>query len=180
MKITPNNILALFVSLGVYTGLDMLTGIHTAFENLRITYAEPFLVFVSTVAGPIFGAITGILGQLILQVREGVLDWPMTGCTALTCLAIGFFTRSLEIDKGIFEKKEMFFFNRVQIITNLIVWALIYPAAAWYFKRTDLLNILRDGVYITVHNVISCALLSTLFLAVYARTRITPENFYRN
>ena len=179
MKISVTEIATIFISIGVYTGLDLLTGIRTAFGNLHITYAEPFLVFVTTVAGPISGAITGFIGQLIIQVREGDLDWPMTICTIVTCILIGFSTRSIEIKKGVFEKREIFSFNRFQILTNFLVWALAYPALTFYITRAELFNTFRTGFYIAVHNIISCTLMSTLFLAVYARTRITTETFYR-
>ncbi len=180
MKISVTEIVTIFISIGAYTVMDLFTGIRTALGNLHITYAEPFLVFISAVAGPISGAITGCIGQLIIQVREGDLDWPMTICAVLTCILIGFFTRSIEIKKGVFEKKEMASFNKVQILTNFLIWALAYPALTFFFTRTDLFNTFRMGFYIAVHNIISCTLLSTLFLAVYARTRMTPETFYRN
>ncbi len=179
-NISTKSIAAIFISIGVFVLLDLLTGIATAFGNLRITYSEPFLVFFTVAAGPVSGAIAGFVGLLIAQVQETILDWPAIICTVLNCIAIGQNTRGIRIDAGIFEKKEMIQFNRIQLFSNVMVWALIYPLLRYYLSHTPLPEAFRLGIYTCVHLVISCGLMSTLFLAIYARTRITPENFYRN
>ena len=180
MKITVKGIIIIFVSIGVYTILDLATGIATPFGDIHITYAHPFLVFISAVAGPITGAITGFVGQMIVQTRKTYLDWPATITIVLNCLSIGIFTLRMRIKEGIFEGKDFMQFNQVQIISNILSWAVIHPLLSHFLLKQDLARALREGGYTALHYVISCTLISSLFIAIYARSQITPQNFYRN
>ncbi len=180
MKISVKSVANIFLSIGIFVILSMLTGIATIFDDLRITYAHPFLAFISVVAGPVSGAITGFVGQLIVQVHDTVLDWPAVICTVLNCIAIGYFSRSIEIRDGIFEKKEMVLFNKVQIISNLIIWAIVYPVFTHFLTKASWESVIITGIKTSLAFITSCMTAATLLLGIYARSRITPENFYRN
>lgn len=179
MRSFSKNLLIIIIGAGIYCVLERFVGISTSLDGVRITYAQPFIIWLSVLAGPLIGGITGGIGELLSQIGGPALDLSMVICTILNCSVIGFFTRKIDVNKGFFGKNEVFLFDKVQIISNFIIWEIPYTAIKVLIYRENLSAALERGFWIALNNSISCMLITSLFLALYAEARMTAANFYR-
>ena len=177
-RITKKVLTILFAA-GIYCVLERFIGISTYLDVVRITYAQPFIVWVSVLTGPLIGGITGGIGELLSQVGDPGWDWPTIVCTILNCTAIGFFTREIDVNSGFFDKNEIIYFNKIQLFSNFIVWEILYSALNFWLNGEKLRVVLARGFWIAMNNSISCMMITSLFLALYTKTRMTAANFYR-
>ncbi len=180
MRPISKKILIIIAAAGIYCVLERFVGISTSLEGVKITYAQPFIVWVSVLSGPLIAGITGGIGEFLSQIGDPAWDWVTIFCTILNCAAIGFFTRKLDINNGFFNRNDIITFDKVQIISNYIVWEIPYTALKIWINKESLTGALHQGFWIAMNNSISCMLITSLCLALYAKTRITAANFYRD
>lgn len=179
MRPLSKKIIVIVFAAGLYCVLERFSGISTSLESLRITYAQPFIVWVSVLGGPLIGGIAGGIGELISQIWNPEWDWPVVLCTILNCAAIGFFTNKIDVNSGFFGRNDIFYFEKVQIISNLIVWEIPYTALNMWLREENWTVSLYRGFWIALNNLVSCMMLTSLFLALYVKSRMTAANFYR-
>ena len=179
MRLFVKRVFIILLAAGIYCLLERFVGISTSLEGVRITYAQPFIVWVSVLTGPLIGGITGGIGEFLSQIGTPAWDWTTIICTILNCTVIGFFSRKIDVNNGFLSRNDIFYFNKVQVISNFIVWEIPYTALNILIYGEELSAALGRGFWIALNNSISCMMITSLFLALYAKTRITAANFYR-
>ena len=179
MRSFGKNVVIILFAAGIYCVLERFVGISTSLDGIRITYAQPFIIWVSVLTGPLIGGITGGIGEILSQFGDPAWDWSMVICTILNCAAIGFFTRKIDINSGFFDRNDILYFDKVQVISNFFIWEIPYPALNFWLRGEELRIALGRGFWIAMNNSISCMMITSLFLALYAKTRMTAANFYR-
>lgn len=160
--------------------IDQYDGIQTTIRNVRISYSFPLLAFCSVIYGPVVGGCAGLLGQVIVQTGELVPDWFAVIATVLYCVMIGLFCRKIDIGNGFFSRQDATFFNKVHIGASVIIFQFFYPLLNIIFNKIGIRDALTQGAIVSIDIVIGCMLLATMFLALYAKTRISAANFYRS
>ena len=179
MRPTVKKVFVILFAAGIYCVLERFVGISTSLDGVRITYAQPFIIWVSVLNGPLIGGITGGIGEFLSQIWDPARDWATVICTILNCAAIGFFTRKIDVNSGFFDREDIFYFDKVQVLSNFIVWAIPYTVLNIRLNGEGLRTALARGFWIALNNSISCMIITSLFLALYAKTRMTAANFYR-
>ena len=180
MRSLARKILTIIIGAGIYCVLERFVGISTSLDGVRITYAQHFIIWVSVLTGPVIGGITGGIGEALSQIGLPSLDWITVFCTVLNCVAIGYFTRNLDVNNGFCNRNDIFYFEKVQMISNFLVWEIPYTALNVLVCREKIAIALYRGFWISLNNSISCMLLTSLFLSLYAKTRMSAANFYRD
>ena len=179
MKLSLKNAVLLIIGSAIYAILDSFMGINTAIPELQITYAYAFLSFVAVVWGPWAGAIVGLLGTAISFGVQWYLDiTTITGNCAYGCI-LGLWTREIDIKNGFFDRKEMKIFNQNQIIANFVCCIILQPVQRMIMYKHPLYILMRGGLWPFFSRIFSVALLGTLFLAAYAKSRINAASFMR-
>lgn len=180
MRSFINKVLIVVFAASIYCVLERFEGISTSLESVRITYSQPFIVWISVLSGPLIGGISGGIGEVISQIGKVAWDWTKVLCTILNCAMIGFFTRKIDVKGGFFNRNDFFTFDQVQFISNFIVWEIPYTVLNMWLNKEELTMPLARGFWIALNYSISCMMLTSLFLALYSKTRMTAANFYRN
>ena len=163
----------------LYFLLKRYADVFTASIKITISYALAFIFFVSVIHGPIIGAGAAALGTLIYQTVTNTFDWMIISCMAADCIFIGFFMSYLNIREGFFEKKDAVNFNNFQLLSHTICWIIFYPLLVYFILQEPLLETMMNGFFEVLGYYISCLIITTLLLDIYAQTRISEANFYR-
>ena len=85
--------------------------------------------------------------------------------------ALGFTYNRTRVEEGTFKGKDILLFNAVQVIANILAWALIAPAGdVVIFKEVPSVVFLQ-GISSAINNCISTGVIGTLLLVAYAATK---------
>ena len=147
---------------------------------LNFSYSQPVMVFLSIIQPPLVGGLGAALGSFLIQIGENGYDWIMILCFFINCASIGWGMRNQKVNKGFFERREISRFFKIQLVSNFVTWWLIYPLLSLLIYHTDLKTALDEGFRSALGYFISDMLISTLFLTLYAQSRFSKANFYRN
>ena len=180
MRPFTKKILVIIIAAVIYCVLERFIGISTSVDSIRITYAQPFIVWISVLAGPVVGGFSGGLGELLSQVEAAAMDYVTVVCTILNCVVIGYFTRNIDVKNGFFERNEVYNFEKVQVFSCFGVWGILFAVLNALINKEKFWMALGRGFWIGMNNSISCMLLTSLLLSLYAKTRMTAANFYRD
>ncbi len=148
--------------------------------KIQFSYANPLMVFVSVVQGPVVGALSITFGEFLEQIIHHESDWIFTLISAINCAWIGYGMRNVDIHNGFFERADVSHFNKVQLFSNIVCWLLLRPFLNYYLIHANIWDELRKGFWVTMGYFLSNLIAATIFLALYARSRVSAANFYRN
>ena len=97
--------------------------------------------------GRLSGLLVGLIGHAIKDSLAGYgLWWTWIIASGLFGLAVGLFRKYIRVTQGVFELKDIVFFNLIQIVANALVWGVLAPlgdvviyqeAAEKYFAQGD-------------------------------------------
>ena len=180
MKNFLKKLFTIILFAGVYFVLERYVKIPTAFKFIPFSYAHPTVSFASVINGPFIGAISSGLGELLTMIGKESIDWPAVFCALLNCASIGFSMAKNKISDGFFFRKEQLRFAVSQMISNIGCWAVLYPILSKIFMHTDFQSAFNYGFGKAIGMSITNLIAGTLFLSLYARTRISAGNFYRS
>ena len=152
---------------------DIITQIQFSFSN-------PLMVFVSVIRGPAVGALSIAFGEFLEQLVHHQRDWLFILVSSINCAWIGYGMRNVDIHNGFFERSDVAHFNKVQVISNIICWVILRPLLNYLIHHTNVMEDLQKGFWVALGYFTSNLVAATIFLALYARSRITAANFYRN
>ncbi len=153
------------------------TGVISYFSY---SYSQPIMVFLSIIRPPLVGGFSAALGSFLIQIGKNTYDWILILCFFINCASIRWGMRNQKINNGFFERGDISRFSKVQLASNLVTWWLIYPLLSMLISHAELKPALDEGFRNALGYFISDMLISTLFLSLYAQSRFSKANFYRN
>lgn len=174
------NILRIFFYGFIFFVIEHFFEIRDTITRIQFSFSNPLMVFVSVVCGPVVGALSIAFGQFLELSTHHNTDWIFILLSALNCASIGYGMRKVDIHNGFFDRSDVTHFNKVQILSNLICWILLRPLLIHFVYHTNIIQELEKGFWMVMGYFISNSIVATIFLALYARSRVTAANFYRN
>ncbi len=172
MKLSTRTIVAIGIGAAVFLVLNRFVSIPSGIPNTTINTAYAFLAFMAVIFGPIAGALIGFIGHVLTDATAyGSVWWSWVIVSLFVGAAIGLSWKKINIENGVFGKKEIVTFNLYQIAANLIGWGLLAPVLdiIIYAEPSD--KVFMQGLVAGLANLVTIAILGTAFLAIYARTR---------
>jgi len=159
---------AVFVILGRFASIPTVVVPNT---NFNTSYA--FLALMAVVFGPIAGGLIGLIGHALLDsIMWGSVWWSWVVVSALVGLFIGFTAKRINIESGEFGKKQIISFNITQAIVQIIGWGLIAPTLDILIYAEPANKVWTQGIVAGLLNIVTVAILGTILLAAYAKTRV--------
>ncbi|HEL1551354.1 TPA: ECF-type riboflavin transporter substrate-binding protein [Streptococcus suis] len=157
---------ALFVVIG------LLISIPTFVPNTYIQLQYAVQSLLSIVFGPIVGFFVGLIGHAFIDaLRGGSPWWSWVLASGVFGLVVGLTKKRLRIQEGIFEGKDILFFNLVQIAANVLAWGVIAPVLDILIYSEAANKVFAQGLVAGIANSITVAIAGTLLLAVYAKSQ---------
>ena len=121
------------VAIGVGAALFVVIGmisIPTPVPNTSIQLQYAVQSLLSIIFGPLVGLLVGLIGPAVKDSLAGYgLWWTWIIASGLFGLAVGLFRKYIRVTQGVFELKDIVFFNLIQIVANALVWG------AWHHSE---------------------------------------------
>ena len=171
-KLSTRTIVAIGIGAAVFYVLNRFVSIPSGIPNTSINTAYAFLAFMSTVFGPIAGALIGLIGHTLTDATMyGSVWWSWVVVSGFFGCAVGLCTIKVNVEDGNFGAKDILFFNLFQIAANVIGWGIIAPVLDILIYKEPADKVFLQGLAAGAANLVTVAILGTIFLTIYAKTR---------
>lgn len=138
--------------------------------NTSLQVRAALLAFFSAVYGPVVGGIVGLLGHALGDAFfSGSVWWSWVFPDAFFGIAMGLFAKKFAIREGGFGRSQKILFNVVQVIANVIAFAVLAPLLDIAIYSEPANKVFTQGLFAVVGNVLIVAILGTLICVAYAK-----------
>jgi len=171
-ELIVKDIVAIGIGAAVFVILFWFIAIPSGFPNTEIQVAYGFLALMGAVYGPIPAALIGFIGHTIKDfTMYGSAWWSWIFCSALLGAAFGFIGKRFRLEEGIFTKKDIIYFNVLQVIANALIWGVIAPTLDVIIYAEPANKVYTQGVISLINNSVATGVVGTLLLIAYASSR---------
>lgn len=171
-----NNSIKTVVATGIGAALFIIVGtlinIPTPIPNTNIQLQYAVIALFAVIYGPTVGFFSGFIGHALKDALQyGSPWWTWVLVSGLIGLAIGLLAKKINIEKSPLTVKDYVWFNAVQIIANVVGWALIAPYDDILIYSEPASKVFAQGILSAAINSLTIAIGGSLLLAVYSKTR---------
>ncbi|KRM05224.1 MAG: ECF-type riboflavin transporter substrate-binding protein [Liquorilactobacillus ghanensis] len=152
--------------------LMKFVAIPTGIPNTQVNVAEGFLPLLAAIYGPITAGLAIFIGHALNDfVTYGSPWWTWVIVDGLVGVAFGFLKNKLQIQAGALSVAKLVWFNIYQVIVNFIGWVLLAPTGDILIYHEPAGKVYIQGLTTWVVNSLSVAIIGTILLVLYSRTR---------
>lgn len=169
-----NNSIKTIVATGIGAALFVIIGmfIHIPlFANTSVQLQYAIQALLAVIFGPIPGFLIGLIGHAIKDMLTYGIWWTWVIPSGLVGLGFGYLGKFLRVEQGVFEAKDILFFNFGQLVINGLAWGLIAPVGDILVYSEPAAKTFTQAGISSVANALTVALGGTILLAVYANSR---------
>ncbi|MDE1549272.1 ECF-type riboflavin transporter substrate-binding protein [Jeotgalibaca caeni] len=173
-------IVAIGIGAAVYVVLARFASIPTPIPNTSIQTAYAFLALMAVVYGPIAGGLIGLIGHALNDaISYGSVWWSWVVVSLFVGFMIGILTRKIHVEDGEFSKKDIIQFNISQVVAQAIGWGIIAPVLDIAIYAEPANKVFTQGIAAGAANIITVAVIGTLLISGYAKTRNKSDSLSR-
>lgn len=179
-KLNIKTIVAIGIGSAVFMILARFAAIPTGIPNTELQIAFAFLALMAIIYGPAAGFAIGFIGNTLKDLTAYGSPWfSWIIASGIVGLIIGFAWNKVNIEDDEFTKKKIIIFNIYQVIANVIAWGIVAPTLdiAIYAEPAD--KVYLQGAAAGISNTITIALIGTVLLHNYSKSRIKKDSLYR-
>ncbi|ETY75708.1 ECF-type riboflavin transporter substrate-binding protein [Lactiplantibacillus fabifermentans] len=152
--------------------LMKFVAIPTGVPNTQFNVAEGFLALLGAIFGPVAAGLAVFIGHALNDfVTYGSPWWTWVVVDGLIGVAFGFAKNRLKIEDGVLGVGKLVWFNLYQIVVNFIGWVLLAPMGDIIIYHEPNTKVFLQGIVTWLVNSASVAIIGTILLVLYARTR---------
>lgn len=163
------------VAIGIGTALFFLLARFVSipvFANTYLTLQYGVLGFFAAVYGPIAGLLIGLLGHALTDLTFGFgLWWSWIIVSGLVGLAYGFLMKGVNIEGGEFGVKGALRYILGTVVIQAVAWIGIAPLLDFLIYQEPWSKIILQGAISGGLNALTAAIVGTLLLFAYSKTR---------
>ncbi|MCP0888085.1 ECF-type riboflavin transporter substrate-binding protein [Ligilactobacillus sp. WILCCON 0076] len=172
-----NNSVQTVVATGIGAAIIFIlmkfVAIPTGIADTQINVAVGFLPLLAAIYGPVAAGLAMFIGHALNDfLTYGSPWWTWVIVDGLVGVAFGMLKKQLDIQSGSLSKLKLVLFNVYQIIINFIAWVLLAPTGDILIYHEPASKVYLQGVATWIVNSISVAVIGTLLLVIYAKTRV--------
>lgn len=170
-------IVAIGIGAAVFVILGRFASIPTGIPNTEVQTAYAFLALMSVIFGPIAGGLIGLIGHALKDlIFYGSPWWSWVIVSGFVGLSLGFIANRINIESGVFGKKQIISFNITQVIVQVIGWGLIAPTLDVLIYAEPANKVYTQGIVAGLSNIVTVGVLGTILLVAYAKTRSQTDS----
>ena len=172
-KIIPvKTVVAIGIGAALMFVLMRFAAIPSGVPNTNLNLGIAILTVFAAIFGPIAGLLIGFIGHTLVDLTFGFgVWWSWVIADALYGLAVGLFWKFYRIEEGGFGIKQAVIFNGVQILSNVLAWALIAPTLDILIYQEPSDKVFLQGLVAASLNAAVVLILGTLLVIGYTKTR---------
>lgn len=165
-------IVAIGIGGAVYVVLARFASIPTPIPNTSIQTAYAFLALMAVVYGPIAGGLIGLIGHALNDaISYGSVWWSWVVVSLFVGFTIGVLAKKINVEDGEFNKQDIIRFNISQVIAQAIGWFVIAPVLDVLIYAEPANKVFTQGFAAGIANIVTVAVIGTILLSAYAKTR---------
>ncbi len=169
---STKTIVATALGAALFMVLSMFVKVPTGIPNTQIQTSYGVCSFFAALFGPIAGALSAFIGHALSDgVQYGSPWWSWVIASGVSGFFYGIAYPKLKVDEGIFTGKDIAVFNIIQVIGNAIAWIVIAPVLDIVIYAEPANLVFTQGVAAAIGNAVSVAVIGTLLLFIYSKTR---------
>ena len=172
-QLSIKSIVAIGIGAALFFVLGRFVSIPSPVPNTTINIQYGILGIFSVIYGPLVGAVSGLIGHILIDLSWGSPWWSWIIASAVYGAVVGFSQKKLNIENGVFGGKEILLFNLFQISGHIISWIVIAPVLDILIYSEPVEKLFAQGLTAAIANSISTAIVGTILLIAYAKTRIS-------
>lgn len=169
-KLSVKTIVAIGIGAAIFFLLARFVSIPV-FANTYIALQYALLGFFAVVFGPVAGLLIGLIGHMLTDLTYGGLWWSWIIVSALVGFASGLILKGYDIESGVFGKKQILRFVIGSAVIHMIGWGLIAPLLDMLIYAEPLSKTFTQGLIAGIANTLTTAVVGTLLLIAYSKTR---------
>ena len=170
-QLSIKSIVAIGIGAALFFVLGRFVAIPSPIPNTTINIQYAILGLFGVIFGPVVGVLAGLIGHILIDLSWGSPQWSWIIASAVYGLIIGFSSKYVKIEEGNFGKKEIIGFNVCQIIGHAAAWIVVAPVLDILIYSEPVNKVFAQGAFAAVSNIVSTAIVGTILLAAYAKTR---------
>jgi energy-coupling factor transport system substrate-specific component len=171
-KFTVKTIVAIGIGAAIFFVLARFASIPV-FANTYIAFQYAALAFFAVLFGPIAGLLIGLIGHILTDLAWGFgLWWSWILVSAIVGFSFGLIMKGVKVDEGGFAgAKVILRFIVLVAVIHLVCWGFIAPGLDVLIYAEPTEKIITQGLIAGTANTITTAVVGTLLLFIYSRTR---------
>lgn len=171
-NLSIQTIVAIGIGSAVFAILGRFAVIPTGVPNTNFDTSYGFLALMAVVFGPIAGGLIGLIGHTLKDaIFYGTPWWSWVVVSGIVGLLIGLVSKKINIEEGKFTVKNIILFNVIQIVVQAIGWFGIAPSLDVLIYAEPVNKVYIQGLVAGGLNMVTVAVLGTLLLSIYAKSR---------
>src|SRR5690625_6254395 len=179
-NLSIQTIVAIGIGAAVFIILAKFVSIPTPVPNTTVQTSYAFLGLMAVIFGRIAGGFIGFICHAVHDaISYGSVWWSWVLVSGIVGFVIGLSAKRINIQSGVFGVKEIVTFNIYQVIVNIVGWGLIAPTLDILIYVEPENKVYVQGIVAATANIITIAVLGTLLLAAYAKTRSQSDSLSR-
>ena len=171
-EFNTRTIVATGLGAALFTVLFMFVKVPTGIPETDIQTAYGVGGFFAALFGPVAGFLIQFIGHAISDsVQYGSAWWSWVIASGVGGFIVGLSYRKLSVDEGVFGKKDIIYFNVMQLIANAIAWIIVAPVLDIVIYAEPVNLVFTQGIVAAISNAISTGVIGTILLVLYSKTR---------
>ena len=170
-QLSIKNIVAIGIGAALFFVLGRFVAIPSPVPNTTINIQYGILSVFSIIYGPVVGILAGFIGHTLIDLSWGSPWWSWIIASAVFGLVAGLAKKSVNIESGNFGGKQIAAFNIFQVIGHLAAWVVVAPVLDILIYNEPVEKLFAQGAFAAVSNSVSTAIVGTIVLVAYAKTR---------
>jgi len=147
------------------------------FANTTLTLQYAILGFFAAVFGPVSGVLIGLVGHALADLSWGWgIWWSWVIASAAVGLLAGFIIKTGKIEEGDFGKTDIIRFIVGSLIVHAVAWGIVAPVLDILIYAEPANKVFTQGIIAGTGNFVMTAIVGTLLLYGYAKTRVKSES----
>ena len=172
MKFTIKQIVGTAIGAAIFFLLARFLAVPV-FANTYLTLQYAVLGFFAAVFGPICGLLIGLIGHTLVDLSYGYgIWWSWVFASAVVGLLSGCLLRSKTVEEGEFGQAGALRFIIGSLIIHAISWGLVAPLLDILIYEEPSDKVFVQGLIAGAGNFVLTAIVGTLLLVGYAKTRV--------
>lgn len=166
------SVVAIGIGTALFVVLSYVSIPLVLIPNTSIQTRVALLSYMTAIFGPIVGGAIGFLGHMLADaIQYGSVWWSWVFPEAVFGIILGVFYRYYAIADGDFRKVKILVFNIVQIIANIIAWAVVAPALDIFIYAEPANKVFVQGALASVGNIITVGILGAILGSAYSKMK---------
>ena len=164
------------VAIGIGTALFFLLARFVSipvFANTTVTLQYALLAFFAVLFGPIAGLLIGFIGHVLTDISFGWgLWWSWIIVSGIIGFVFGFVIKSETVNDGGFDgARAIIRFVIGTTLVHLVAWGLIAPVLDILIYAQPANRVFTQGLIAFVGNAVTTAIVGSLLLLAYSKSR---------